>query len=112
MEWIVRVFLNALGLLLVAYLVPGIEVETYSAALLAAVVLGIVNALLRPVLLVLTLPVTILTLGVFALVINALLLLLVANIIPGFAIHGFWPAFWGGLWLWVVSWISNSVAKI
>lgn len=111
MNLLVRWFLNALALILVAYLVPGITVSSFYAALMAALVLGIVNALIRPVLIILTLPVTIMTLGLFALVINAFLFLFVSTIVKGFTVEGFGPAFIGALVLWAISWITNGLTK-
>ena len=84
-----RWLLNALALLLVAYLYEGVQVTGFTAAMLAALVLGLVNAVVRPVLVLLTLPVTILTLGLFLFVLNALLFWLVAEIVQGFQVTGF-----------------------
>lgn len=106
--WIVRLILNALAVLLVANVIPGITVRSFGIALLVAVVYGITTAVLRPVMILLTLPITILTLGLFTLVINAVLLLLTAKLVPGFSITGFWPAFWGALLLWAVSWFTSA----
>ena len=103
--------LNALALLLVTWIVPGVHVDSFYSALIAALVLGIVNALLRPLLILLTLPITILTLGLFTLVINALLLWLVSTVVKGFTIDGFWAAFLASLVLWVMSWLTNSLLQ-
>jgi putative membrane protein len=92
-----RWILNAAALLLIAYLYPGVEVQGFGAALIAALVLGLVNALIRPILIVLTLPATILTLGLFIFVINALLFWFVAEIVHGFAVTGFGAALVGSL---------------
>ncbi len=94
---IIRLALNALALMLVANVIPGIAVRDFPIALLAAVVIGLVNALVRPLLELLSLPITVLTLGLFSLVINALMFGLAAWITPGFSVAGFGPAFWGGL---------------
>ena len=108
---IVRWFLNALALLIVAWLLEGhgFRVTNFYTALIAALVLGFVNATLRWVLIVLTLPVTILTLGLFTLVINALMILLVSTIVKGFDVAGFGPAFLAAILLWglsfVISWL-------
>jgi putative membrane protein len=82
-------------LLVVARIVPGIEVDGFGKALLAGLALGIINALLKPLLLILTLPITVLTLGLFLLVVNALLLRLAAAVVPGFGVSGVPAAFWG-----------------
>ena len=87
-NWIV----SALAILAAAYLLPGVHVTSFIAALVAAVVLGIINAVIKPVLLILTLPITILTLGLFTFVINALVILLAANLVPGFSVDSFWWA--------------------
>ena len=93
----IRWIVNAAALLLIAYLYPGVEVQGFAAALIAALVLGLVNALVRPILIVLTLPVTVLTLGLFIFVINALLFWFVAEIVHGFAVTGFGAALVGSL---------------
>ncbi len=89
-----------------AYLVPGVSV-TLAGAVIAAVVLGVLNLFIRPVLFVLTLPINILTLGLFSLVINALLIMLAGAIVPGFAVAGFWWALLFAAVLAVVNWIFN-----
>lgn len=104
-----RWILNAIALLFVAYVVPGFGVESLYTALIAAFVLGLVNALVRPLLFILTLPVTILTLGLFTFVLNALMILLVSTIVKGFTVDGFVPALLGSLVLWVVSLLTNWV---
>ena len=106
-----RWFVSASALLLVAYLVPGFHIVGWYAAFIAALVLGLVNALIRPIILLLTLPVNILTLGLFTLVVNALMLWLVSSIVKGFEIVGFAPAFWGALILWLVGWLVNNSLK-
>ncbi len=92
-----RWILNAAALLLVAYLYPGVQVETFLAAVIAALVLGLVNAIVRPILVLLTLPATILTLGLFLFVINAFLFWGVAEIVPGFRVTGFGAALLGSI---------------
>ena len=102
-----RWILNAAALLLVAYLYPGVQVTTFIAALIAALVLGLVNAVIRPILVVLTLPVTILTLGLFLFVINALLFWLVAEVVKGFTVNGFVAALVGSLLYSVITLITS-----
>ena len=104
---IFRWVINAISLMLVAYFVPGIEVASLYTALIAAFVLGLANALVRPILFILTLPVTILTLGLFTFVLNALMILLVSTVVKGFEVNGFVPAFLGALFLWVISLLTN-----
>ena len=104
---IARWILNAAALLLVAYLYPGVVVESFFAALIAALVLGLVNAVVRPILVLLTLPVTILTLGLFLFVINALLFWFVAEIVQGFRVTGFVAALLGSLLYSVITLVTS-----
>lgn len=106
---LLRWLLNALSVMAVAYFVPGVSVSNFKVALLAALVLGIINALIRPVFLLLSLPINILTLGLFTLVVNALMFWLAASFVSGFHVQGFWAAFFGALMFWVVSWFTNSL---
>jgi len=107
LKLIARLLLSALGVMLVAYLVPGIAVASFWVALIAAIVIGLVNALVRPVLHVLALPITILTLGLFTLIVNAACFGLAAWLVPGFTVAGFGPAFWGAIALSVYGWLVN-----
>ena len=100
---------NALALLAVAYLLPGVHVDGLSSALIAALVLGLVNTLLRPLLILLTLPVTVLTLGLFILVINGLLFWFAGSVLKGFEVSGFWVGVLGAL---LYSIISSVLAMI
>ena len=97
MRLILLWILNALALLAVAYLLPGIHVDGLIGALLAALVLGLINALVRPLLILLTLPITVLTLGLFILVINGLLFWFVGSVLQGFVVSGFWVGVMGAL---------------
>lgn len=90
-------FLNALALLTVAYVLPGIHIDGFSAALVAALILGLINTLLRPLLILLTLPVTVVTLGLFILVINGLLFWFAGSVLKGFEVSGFWVGVLGAL---------------
>jgi putative membrane protein len=108
MGFLARVLVNALAIYLAAAIVPGIEIGGVGAALLAGLVFGLINAVVRPVLLILTLPLTLLTLGLFIFVLNALCFWLTAALVRGFDVHGFWPAFWGALLVSVVSWVLTS----
>ena len=92
-----RWLVNAAALLLVAYIYPGVQVESFIAALVSALVLGMVNAFIRPLLVFLTFPVTLITLGLFLFVINALLFWLVAEVVHGFTVNGFWDALVGSI---------------
>jgi putative membrane protein len=102
-RWVV----NAAALLLVAYLYPGVTVEGFGAALIAALLLGLVNAVVRPLLIILTLPVTLLTLGLFIFVINALLFWFVAEIVQGFRVTGFGAALLGSILYSVITLVSS-----
>ncbi len=97
MQLIVIWILNALALLTVAYVLPGITVDGFSSALIAALILGLVNTLVRPLLILLTLPVTVVTLGLFILVINGLLFWFAGSVLKGFEVSGFWVGVAGAL---------------
>lgn len=107
MGFLVRLFLNALALLIVSTVIPGIEVRGVLPALSAAFFLGVVNAVVRPVLVILTLPLTIITLGLFIPLLNAALLKLVSLMIQGFEVHGFWSAVFGAILLSLISGLLN-----
>lgn len=103
----VRSLICALGLAIAAWIVPSMEFRSNGVLLLAAVLLGVVNAIVRPVAVILTLPITILTLGVFLLVINAAMLGLVAALLDGFDLGGFWAALFGALIVSFTSWMAS-----
>jgi len=105
--FIVRLLVVAFGLWLAAELVPGIQVTGVWTLLGAALLLGIVNAVVRPVLVILTLPITVLTLGLFLLIINAAMLGLVAWMFDGLTIAGFWPALWGSIIVSITGWLAS-----
>ncbi|MGD8366602.1 MAG: phage holin family protein [Desulfobacterales bacterium] len=100
-----------LAILLASSLIEGIETAGFWSAFFAAAILGILNAIFRPILLLLTLPINILTLGLFTFVINAVMLMMVSGVISGFAVHGFGPAFWGSLIISLVSWGLNALVS-
>ena len=105
--FLLRSLLTMLAVLATAHLVPGIAVDGWLPALGAAVVLGLLNAVVRPLLLFLTCPFIILTMGLFIFVVNALLLALTATLVPGFHVAGFWPAVFGSIVISIVSGILN-----
>lgn len=105
LTWII----NAVALLAVALLMPSITISSFGAALVAALVLGLVNTLIRPLLVLLTLPVTLLSLGLFILVINGLLFWVVGSMVPGFVVAGFWSGFVGAIVYSVISWLLSSL---
>ncbi|HEY9097455.1 MAG TPA: phage holin family protein [Thiobacillus sp.] len=102
-------FLNALALLAVTYLLPSIQVSGLGSALLAALVLGFFNTLVRPVLTILTLPITVITLGIFYLVLNGLLFWLASAFISGFEVHGFGSAVVGAILYGVIAWVLSAL---
>ena len=102
-KWLV----NSLALFAADYLVRGLTIYDFWSGLAAAALLGIVNAIIRPVLILLTLPINIMTLGLFTLVINAFMLRFVAWLVGGVTITGFWAAFWGALVISLVSWFLS-----
>ena len=107
-RFVVRFLTTALGIALAAYFVPGIRIDTYTTLLFAAFLLGIVNAFVKPVLVILTLPVTIITLGLFLFIINAFMLALVAALLPGFVVETFGSALMGWIIVSITSWLIIS----
>lgn len=105
--FLLRWSMNLLALVVAASMIKGIRIEGIGMGILAAGILGIVNAVIRPVALILTLPINLLTLGLFTLVINAVMLQLVASLVPGFIIETFRAAFWGALTISIISWLLN-----
>ena len=110
MTFIARWLINIVAILLIAYLLPRLVwVDSLGTALIAALLLGMVNAVLRPVLIILTLPLTLLTLGLFLLLINGLMLWLVAALVSGFHVNGFWGAVFGSILISIVSWVLSRI---
>jgi putative membrane protein len=105
---LIRWLFLTVAILVAAHLIQGFEVKGFWSAFLAAAILGVLNALFRPVLIILTLPINILTLGLFTFVINAVLILMVSGVVGGFEVHGFWSALLGSLIISLVSWLLNS----
>jgi putative membrane protein len=101
--------LNAVALLLVPYLIPGVHLESFFSALVAVAVLGLVNAVVRPIFILLTLPVTFLTLGLFLFVINALMFWFAGDVLSGFRVDGFFSALFGSIAYSVASWLLSSL---
>ncbi|ANN79869.1 phage holin family protein [Bordetella flabilis] len=101
--------LNAVALLVVAYLLPGITVASFGSALIAALVLGLLNMLVKPVLVLLTLPITIVTLGLFLLILNALLFWFTGSILKGFQVNGFWWAVIGAILFSIISGLLSTL---
>lgn len=109
MRWVAKLLIDGLAVFLSAQFVPGIEVSGVGVAIIAAFVLSIINIVIRPVLVFLTLPINFITLGLFTFVINALMFWLTSAFIPGFDVSGFIAAFLGALILTVVSWLTNAI---
>jgi putative membrane protein len=105
--FLLRILVVALGLWLASVLVPGIEVRGAWTLLGAALLLGIVNAVVRPLAILITLPITVVTLGLFLLVVNAAMLALVAWVFDGFSIAGFWPAVFGAVIVGITGWLAS-----
>jgi len=101
--------INAVALLAVPYVLHSVRVDSFGAALIAALILGLVNTLVRPVLVVLTLPVTLLTLGLFIFIINGLMFWVVAQLVDGFHVGGFWSAVGGALFYSIISWAISTL---
>ena len=109
MRFLARLLLNGVAIILAAYVLPGLHVTGLVPALIAGVILGFVNAIVRPVLFLLTLPLTLVTLGFFIFVLNAICFGLTAALVPGFSVDGFGWALLGALLVSVVSWILNGI---
>lgn len=105
---LIRWLIITLAIIFASYVLEGIEVKGFFSAVFAAAALGILNALFRPILIILTLPINVLTLGLFTFLINALMLKMASGIIPGFEVHGFWTAIFGSLIISVISWFLNA----
>ena len=109
MNLLILWLINTVSLIAVAYLMPSIRVSSFTTALVAALVLGLVNAVVRPVLVLLTLPVTLLTLGLFIFVLNGVLFWLVGSFIQGFEVQGFWAGFFGAIIYSLISWLLSGL---
>lgn len=109
MSLLLRWFISAGAVFAVPYIVPGVTVLNVWTALVAALVIGLINAIIRPILVLLTLPVNILTLGLFTLVINAVLFWFASTIVKGFEVNGFMAAFLGAFAYWIISWLGNAI---
>jgi len=109
-EFVIRWFVTAVAVAVASWVVSGINYSSLGALAIASLLLGIINAMVRPVLLILCLPLILVTMGLFILVLNALLLWFVSGIMPGSSFHvdGFWAAFWGGIVVGLVSWALSS----
>ncbi len=111
MSIVLNLLVNAIAVFVTAYILPGVSVNNFGTALLVSIVLGILNVIVKPILVILTLPVTILTLGLFTFIINALIILLVSAIVPGFHVQGILSAILFSLVLSIVSSILHQLTK-
>ena len=110
MRFLIRLSINMVTIMIIAYLFPSlVRVDSWVSALGAVFLLGIVNAIIRPIFILLTLPLTLVTLGLFLLVINALMLWLVAGLVGGFHVNGFWGAFFGSILISLISWVFSRI---
>lgn len=111
MRLIISLLLNTLAIIITSYIVPGIKVDTFTSALLAAIVLGIINTFIKPLLVLFTLPLTIITLGLFIFIVNAIVLRIVTLFVPGFMVDGWMPAILGAIVLSIASTILSMLVK-
>jgi putative membrane protein len=107
--FLIRALISGVGLWLATHLVEGIRIDNPTTLVLAAILLGLVNAVVRPIAILLTLPLTLLTLGLFLLVINAAMVGLVSALLPGFHIRGFGPALLTAIVVWLTGWVANAL---
>jgi putative membrane protein len=111
MNFIIRLLLNGLAIVLTAYLLPGVEVDAYGTAIVVALVLSIANVVVKPILIILTIPITVVTLGLFLLVINAVIILLADYLVDGFSVGGFWWALLFSLIMSVFNSMTDDLTK-
>lgn len=109
MRWIITWLINTVALFALPYLMTSIRISSFGTALIAALILGLINTLVRPVLVLLTLPVTVLTLGLFILVINGLMFWLVSRLVEGFQVDTFWAAMGGAILYSIISWALSTL---
>ncbi|MEN9407310.1 MAG: hypothetical protein RLZZ455_526 [Candidatus Parcubacteria bacterium] len=109
MQILIKVLVNGLAVFATAYILPGVHVQSFLTAIIVGIVLGILNTFLKPILVILTLPITVVTLGLFYFVLNALLILLVSEVVPGFTVVSFWWALLFSLVISIVSWFLSSL---
>jgi len=112
MIFVIHWLMTTIAILIAAYLLPGVTVKGFVAALVTALVLGLINTFIRPILLILTLPINILTLGLFTFVINALLIMLTTAVVPGFDVRNFWWALLFSFVLSLIKWALNAIVPV
>ncbi|QHT66439.1 phage holin family protein [Rhodocytophaga rosea] len=109
MGLLAKILISAVAVIISAYLIPGVGVDSILTAIIVAIVLGLLNAIVKPILVILTIPVTILTLGLFLLVINVIIIYLADYLVPGFSVSGFFAALFFSIVLAIVGWILDSI---
>lgn len=111
MKLLAYLLINGLAVFITGYILPGIQIDSFFTAVIVAVLLGVANTVLKPILILLTLPITLVTLGLFVFIINALMVLLVSSFVPGFHVASFFSALLFSLVLSLVSWFLNTLTK-
>lgn len=111
MKTLIHLLLSGLAVMIAAYLIPDVVVPSFWVAIVAAVVLGVLNIFLKPIIIILTLPINIITLGLFTLVINTLIVILADRIVPGFKVESYWAAFLFSVALWLVNGVFHWIEK-
>lgn len=110
-NFLIRLLITALAVILTSYLLPGVHVDNFLSAIILSLLLALLNVTLKPILIIITIPVTFLTLGLFLLVINALMILLADAILPGFMVDGFWWALGFSVVLWIINSLLRNLIK-
>jgi putative membrane protein len=110
-SFLIRLLITALAIILTSYLLPGVHVENFLSAIILSLLMALLNVTLKPILVIITIPVTFLTLGLFLLVINALMVLLADAILPGFIVDGFWWAVAFSIVLWIINSLLRGIVK-
>lgn len=111
MSFIIRLIISTLAVLVTAYILPGVYLNSFSTAIILAIVLGCLNVIVKPLLILFTLPVVLFTFGLFLIVINTFIILLADHLINGFSVNGFWTALVFSVVLWIVTSILNSIKE-
>jgi len=111
LNWLVRLIINGLALLVADQFISGFAIRGFTSAIIAVLILGIINTFIRPIFLFFTLPITVMSLGLFILIINAITFSMTAWLVDGFTIYSFSGAFWGAIVTSITSWLLNNMAK-
>ena len=111
MNFIIRLIISTLAVLVTSYVLPGVHVDSFGSAVIVALVLGFLNVLVKPLLILLALPAVVFTFGLFLIVINTLIIMLADKLVDGFTVQGFWRAVLFGIVMWMVTSILNAIKK-